>query len=728
MSGRVRLALVLHNHQPVGNFESVFEESYRTAYRPFLDALRKHPRIRCAIHNSGSLLEWLVEAHPEYIDDLNELVKQGRVEILGGPFFEPILAGIPRRDRIAQITTYTRFLERLFSTRIRGMWMPERVWEQSFTSDLDEAGIEFTLLDDSHFRNAGLSLDELHGYYLTEDEGRLLRIFPDSERLRYLIPFSPPEQVLDYLRETAERFDNPVITFGDDGEKFGSWPETFQHVYENGWLDRFFRLLAENADWIELVTLGQVIDQDRPSGRCYLPDSSYREMTEWVLPTNRLREYQQLVKAHQHDADWKNLQQFVRGGYWRNFRTKYSEANEMYTRMLEISARLDRFRTSEAVRENPQLLANARAELFRGQCNCPYWHGAFGGLYLPHLRNAIYRHLIASENAILTGEGKRGSWVEIEFDDFDLDGEEEIKLSSDRLAAYLSPSAGGMLYELDLRSIRHNLLATLNRRPEVYHDKVREAAGRQGSDGGSIENLDSMVKFKQPDLDKHLLYDIWPRKSLVDHLLIPGATHEQFAIGRGRIAELYNKRYDFLTDRQDDEVRAELSTRINWNGRPVAFRKSITLARGQSGALRAVYEFANLPPGETIHFGVEFNFAGMPGGEDDRYFYDANGERRGQLQVPQNWNDAARIGLVDEWLGVDVSLDFTQPAAIWTYPIQTVSQSEGGYELVYQSCSVVPHWEFVVPDDLRWSVAITLSLDTSLAQARDLAQAEAANS
>ena len=213
----------------------------------------------------------------------------------------------------------------------------------------------------------------------------------------------------------------------------------------------------------------------------------------------------------------------------------------MYARMQEISEHVENFRMSPAVRENPQMLADARAELYRGQCNCAYWHGAFGGLYLPHLRNAVYKHLIKAENALLAGEGLQGRWTRVEFDDYDLDDEEEIKLSSDCLAAYIKPSRGGVMYELDLRRIQHNLLATLNRRPEPYHEKVKQAAAMKKQSEGSIEDLSSMVKFKQPDLDKQLNYDTWPRKSLVDHLLLPGANFDQLIEGRARIANLHQK-------------------------------------------------------------------------------------------------------------------------------------------------------------------------------------------
>ena len=126
------------------------------------------------------------------------------------------------------------------------MWTPERVWEQTYTRDLVEAGIEYTVLDDFHFKNAGLVESQLDGHFLTEDDGRVMSIFPGSERLRYLIPFGSPEQTIEYLAGISERHPDSVVVFGDDGEKFGTWPGTHQHVYDDGWLAKFFDALVAN--------------------------------------------------------------------------------------------------------------------------------------------------------------------------------------------------------------------------------------------------------------------------------------------------------------------------------------------------------------------------------------------------------------------------------------------------------------------------------------------------
>ena len=185
--------------------------------------------------------------------------------------------------------------------------MPERVWEQSLASDLASAGIEYTILDDFHFRNAGISSSQLSGYFVTEDDGQVLSVFPGSERLRYLIPFSQPHEAIDYLREVHLQNPGAVLVFGDDGEKFGTWPETKQHVYDNGWLHQFFEHLEANQDWLKTTTLAEARDNTAPAGKAYLPEGSYREMTEWALPVQKQLEYEHLAHEMEHDDRWSRI-------------------------------------------------------------------------------------------------------------------------------------------------------------------------------------------------------------------------------------------------------------------------------------------------------------------------------------------------------------------------------------------------------------------------------------
>lgn len=701
---QIRLCLVFHNHQPIGNFDGVFEAAYQDSYLPFLEVFEPYEHLRISLHTSGPLMDWLDRNHPEYLDRISNLVRYGRVEIVGGAFYEPILTMIPSRDRLGQISTYTQWLNNRLNADVKGMWIPERVWEANLTSDIADAGIEYTILDDYHFRSAGLNQEELNGYYVTEDEGQLLRIFPGSERLRYLIPFSEPHETVDYLRSISEVQPGSVVVFGDDGEKFGTWPNTKEHVYDNGWLKRFFDQLTGNRDWLSTTTLAETVESIPPTGKIYLPDASYREMTEWALPTEKQVEYDHLVHDMEHDERWQRIKPFMSGGFWRNFKVKYPETNEMYARMMYVSQLVQQAEDDGC---DSKTIEQARDWLYRGQCNCSYWHGAFGGVYLPHLRNAVYQSLIRAEKTIEQVTRSDFEWAEAIAGDFNFDGRQEIRLGNEQIVSWIAPNDGGQIYELDLLNIEHNLLATIQRRPESYHEKVLRG---QIDNEGEAASIHDRIVFKQEDLDQHLGYDLRMRKMMVDHFWDEEQNVHDIAQGkavdRGDFAD---GSYQATIRRNPGRIQVMLVREGNAWGIPLKLTKGITLTAG-SDHLEIAYQIDGIPEGQLLHFGIEFNFAGMPDGQDDRYFSDKSGEKLGQLGETLDLHGTDRLQLSDDWLGLNVNLGVSQLANLWAFPIRTVSQSESGFELVHQSVVVQPHWLIRGDETGRWSTQISLEV------------------
>ncbi|MFC1759039.1 alpha-amylase/4-alpha-glucanotransferase domain-containing protein, partial [Planctomycetota bacterium] len=667
--------------------------------------------LKISLHTSGPLMEWLDEHHSDYLDRLAGLVAAGRVEILGGAFYEPILTMIPSRDRIGQITRYTQWLESRLGAEVRGIWIPERVWEPALTSDLAKSNIDYTILDDFHFENAGLKSDDLHGYYVTENDGEVVRVFPGSERLRYLIPFLEPHETIEYIRQVATSRPGAIMVFGDDGEKFGTWPETKQHVYDNGWLTRFFDALVENQDWIHTTTLSDAMESQPAIGKVYIPEGSYREMTEWALPVDAQHELEDLTHGLSTDGRWDHIKRFVRGGNWRSFKTKYPETNEMYARMLMVSRRLEEAMQSGA---DADLIEQAQRELYRGQCNCCYWHGAFGGTYLPHLRNAVYNHLIAADNLLDQATRSEPTWIEANAGDFNFDDQPEVWITSNKLAAMITPSNGGHIDELDVRSICHNLGATLQRREEAYHRKV---LGGPSNEQGECTSIHDRVIFKQDGLSERLQYDSYPRKSMVDHFYPDDVSLDSLV--RNDVEEygdFVTGKYDAMVRRDPSRIQVKMNREGSVQGSPVKITKGMTLSK-DSSEIAIAYLLENLPQDRHFHFGVEFNFAGMPPGADDRYFF--QGDRNlGHLGAWLAIDDAHEFGLADEWLGLKVNLSANQQTHFWTFPIETVSQSEGGFELVHQSVVLHPHWYVRGDQNGRWSVEMKLDIDTALAESR----------
>ncbi len=706
----VRLILALHNHQPVGNFDGVFAASYRESYLPFLDVMADYPTIPFVLHISGPLLEWLVENQPDYVARVRAMAETGRVEILGGGFFEPILTMIPHRDRVGQIREYSGYIAEHLGVHPRGCWIAERVWEQHLVAALVEAGIEYTVLDDFHFQRTGVPESAMRGYFLTEEEGRLLKVFPISERLRYQIPFQEPHATYEYLREIANQQPGSVLVFADDGEKFGSWPETHQTVYTNGWLRHFCDMIVANQDWLEPTTFARAVDSTLPVGKVYLPDSSYREMTEWVLPSDRIVEYQAAIQQTAHEPVAHRLRPFIRaGGSWRNFKAKYPESDEMYARMIGLSDRLDALSKSDQA--DPDYLGIARDQLYRAQCNCAYWHGAFGGLYLPHLRNAIYRLLIGADDALDESEGLNGPRVAIEAGDFNLDARQEVRLENDRLIAFIRPAHGGHLYELDVRKPAINILATLDRRPEAYHAAIAAACSTRSDAYDGPPSILTKVVLKQEGLDHLLVYDRHPRKALVDHFLPLDATLDDLKTCREvERGDFVSGTYLSKLQRGPDSVALVMERPGLADGHPIRLRKTVTV-EADSGTLDVLYVLEELPVGVPLHFAVEINLAAMAGHADDRYYSDSQGRRLGLLDSRVDLDAADGVSLTDEWLDLAVGLRWSQESALWCFPIETVSQSEGGFEGVYQSSAVVPRWVVKADESGRWEVRIRWTLE-----------------
>lgn len=727
---RVTLVLVLHSHQPVGNLDFAVRYATDHAYRPLLEVLAEYPELVCSLHYSGSLLEWFQDHAPDLMERIGELVARGQVELIGGAFYDPILTMLPEEDRRGQITTFADYLERTFGRRPRGAWVAERVWEQTLTRSLADAAVEYITLDDSHFLAAGLTEAQLTGAFLTEEDGRLLRVYPASEELRYLIPFREPQESLQYLARRLEAADGPVVVYADDGEKFGSWPGTHEHVYGKGWLRRFIELLLESCDWLHLSTLAEVTDGRPPVGKVYLPDASYREMTEWALPTERLLQYQDLVSRLKAEGRYQELKPFLRMGYWRNFKVKYREANLLYAKSLRVSRKVN------ALLARPprppagrRLLERARRELYRGQCNCPYWHGVFGGLYLPHLRSAAYRHLIAAEAVAdrLTHGGR--SWVEVEEVDFDLDGRAELLLSNPQLVAGLIPQRGGHLFELDLRAgadpedlprIAFHLTNSLTRRPEAYHRNL--ASEPEPHQGDAVKTIHHIVALKEPDLGRRLHYDPYERESLVEHCLAPEVTVEELEALRYReLGDFVEGEYEVVgLERGREEVRVRLArlgqVQTADGVEPFLVEKTVVLPR-QGTHLTVAYRLTNRSERRLrFRFAVEWEFSLLAGDAPDRYYFlppEAAGGREvnlGPLRSRHSLPAHPQLGLRDESTGMELLLTAEPPAGWFLHPLESVSQSEAGLESVYQSSCVMPHWLIDLEPGAVRELGLTLTI------------------
>ncbi|HSB81206.1 MAG TPA: alpha-amylase/4-alpha-glucanotransferase domain-containing protein [Candidatus Methylomirabilis sp.] len=695
----IRFILGIHAHQPVGNLPEVFAEAHRRSYLPFLEILSEFPQIPFSLHISGVLFDWLEETHPAYLDRLAALVARGQVELLTGAYYEPILAAIPDADKLGQIRRMTTYLRRRFGVTPKGMWLAERVWEPHLAKPIAEAGVEYVILDDNHFKAAGLPDSALTGRFLTEEQGATLALFPISQRLRYLIPFQEPAATVAYLRERAALAPGGLAIMADDAEKFGGWPGTHDWVYQRGWLKRFLQALLENDEWLHLTTFDRTLAEP-PCGRVYLPATSYTEMTEWALPTDACFAFEEAGTQVAALPQAERIRPFLRGGFWRNFLTKYPEANTLHKKMLRLSQRVHALPP-----KGPQVRA-ALQGLWRGQCNDAYWHGVFGGLYLPHLRHAAFQHLIRAERALQPSR-RDSPPVRVEILDWDADGQDEILMESPHLALVVEPARGGTVVELDARAKAFNLGNTLTRRPEAYHRKLTQAVRREGDAAATIHEARGA---KEEGLTDLLHYDAYRRGCFVDHWLPADARLAGFAREGGR-ADYALTRYRAAVGSAGDQPVVDLSASRQQDDASLTVRKRLILCPDVP-RLRVEYRLE----GEGIRlpgrFGVELNLAFYMGPPPERTV-EINGEPPSDpsLFAVAEADAVREVRIADAWLGLAARLELDPPARLWRTPVQTISQSEEGYERVAQQIALLPHWVLGGREKVR-KLRLSLTLES----------------
>ncbi|MDZ4200942.1 MAG: alpha-amylase/4-alpha-glucanotransferase domain-containing protein [Gallionella sp.] len=660
MKNKVSLLFGVHAHQPVGNFPEVIDDAHFRCYRPFLQVLYRFPEFRFAVHFSGWLLDYLIAKFPEDMALLHEMVSRGQVELFGAGDTEPVLAVIPEHDRAGQLRRFSDKLEKKLGQRPRGAWLTERVWEATVVPSLADEGIRYVTVDDYHFLCAGKQANQLNGYFTTEEGGKPLDLFPISEGLRYRIPFAPADEVVSYLEWLADQGEDAAAVYFDDIEKFGIWPETYAWVYEKGWLESFIRgVLA--SEKISPRTYAEYHGESRTRGIVYLPTTSYIEMNEWTLPASSAAKYADLVANEKRAGKYEEHKAFLRGGIWKNFFSRYPESNWMHKRMQNLSLRVAQL--PETSRSSDLL-----DDLYEAQANDAYWHGLFGGLYLPHLRRAVYNAIVRLEAKL----DKLAPRPQAGVLDIDKDGIDEVCLFNRDVQAIFKLDGHARVCEFDDYRLNQNFGDTLSRQDEHYFHKIHQSRQTElQHEGDGITSAHDRVAFKHEIAPSDLLSDQVPHGLFVDALEIDGHASQ---IGNYELLMSDESYVRFLADVDGVQVGKEMHL-VN-------------------SKIEATYQTVNLDGGKLsarilLAMPCCDGFAGRYIGADNRIY--------GGFGLPLLLEQAERLILDDGVLGGCLILTASRPVSIVAKPYFTVSQSEAGFEKIMQAVEIVVQWSGDAP-------------------------------
>ncbi len=622
----------VHCHQPLGNFGFVFEKAYNNAYLPFFEILKEFPEIKVNVHFSGCLLDWLLENKLEFIDLIKNLLKREQVEILGGGYYEPILPIIPEKDQLAQLKLMKNKLKEIFNREPEGAWIAERVWEPTIPYILEKSGYKAVFLDDFHLLSSGLKDEEVINYFETYHLNQKVKIFPIKERYRYLIPFAQVEEVLENLKRDHQNFGNSIITMIDDGEKFGIWPGTYKWVYEEKWLYKFFKALKE-SDFVKTVLLKECLKFTKPKGIIHIPTQSYFEMGEWTLPSQIALKYKEFYKDIKEKRE---LKPFLKGGYWRNFFEKYEESLWIYKRMVSLS---NSFKNKTNI------------DLLKAQCNCGWWHGIFGGLYLPFLRREIFSNLIkAGKNK------KRGFYKEKEF----------YTLKEENFQIFLEEKYGGIIREIDLLDGNLNITDLIKRRIETYHLEEK----KESKEHGSIHELSFEI---EESFKEDVIEDPHPRVPLILHF--------------------FNEKIENLNEIEKKELKKvwEDNSRISKRGEEILIKSRtgemeiLKIIKVKKNKIKIDIKITKL---NTNFWGVELPFS-FPNG-----FYGKDEENLKHFSKNSLFENINELYLYDKATRKKLKIKIENPLSINIFPLNTIAKCEKGFEKILQGIIIFPLFSF----------------------------------
>jgi alpha-amylase len=663
-----RIIIGTHNHLPLGLDHATAEESYQEAFKPLLSVLYRFPDFPVTLHYSGTLMEWLEEFHPEFLTLLGEMVRRGQVEVLGGGYYDPILPLIPTNDKLGQLEKMTTWLRVRFETRPRGCWIAEKVWEPSLASVLRASGIDYTFVDDGQLRIAGVSESGLWRPFIAEDQGKIISLFPVSARLSALMSSTAdPARAIAFLRSLPQADGGggggPMAVCIEDGIPAA------RSLLKDAWLENFIRQVEENRGWLEPTTPGQLLKNDPPTRRVFIPSSSSMEMMQWALPPGRRDAYS---AARGNSGGPDDAGQFVVGGHFRQFLNRYPEAWLMYAKMMNTHVLVNQVRGDKYKKKA------AQNELWKGQSHHAYWHGGSDGIYANALRKAVYQSLIEAEKITRATEIFAPSIISV---DYDMDNCIEHLYQGSELNAYIH-CRGGALFELDFLPASWNYLDTMVER------EMGCTAGEQG--------------YASWDLETPGAYQ---RTAFLDHFFEDGCVITDFEAGRHREAgDFLTGRYELVElNRALPELlmRRDGSVSIAGISRPVAIEKRFVF---RPRSIDVYYRVSNTGESElAARFGIEINVSLAARSADCGRLFILEEDRKREIE-----SGASELGGVQSLLVRDVrnEVSVTLSSALafrcWSVPVETVLPGPVGTRPIFQSHCFVPQWELRLRPGDAW--------------------------
>lgn len=733
MRSSLHLACVFCFDQAQAASAVAMDRRFQHAIEPLLALLEANERLQAVVHIGGRLLDHAAGHRPQVLGRITALHQQGRLELLGGAFYSPVLSAIPEKDAMGQVRFATNWLKRNLNIIPTGAWLPLRAWDPTLPGVLSQAGVRYTLIDDAQFFGAGLQPVHVHGHFVNHRAGNSVSLFPIDRRLTEAAVQAPIEgarQVFERTNEARQDEGDQVAVLAFDGDE----------VVGSGRAEQLFAMFVEDHHWLKTITLSRAFDAFPTRGPISLLTGADPDLAEWAC-TAEARERRRYLQYRLDQAHaWSLVRYHVDRVIFDNFLIKYAEANHLHKRMLAVSENIDRLRTvlaerritgrvSETDTHARKVLERACDALWRAQSHASYWHKGkeHPGIYSPQLRISTTRQLMKAQHMVekALGDPAKGGWWAGRRD-YDADGNPEALVVSRELSAVVHAAQGGTLWELDMRRRQIPLQTGLSPVEEPYDDQLIGNEVTLVDTALSHERLRAIPKTNPGSPPPRRTWefarrrvDRVPRGAFQDRVLGPETTLDTFARRQFReLGDFAEGRFELtrIAEPEPEEpmgvvqvVRSGVAKDVD---RTMLLRVSKEY-RFDPFKPRMVLDHAVVNRSRdtvTMWHGLEWTL-GLPSGSELNLWatgFMGNRERTYQLiDGPQDLGVLTWLEVKDMELELSVVMETPDPVRVWWTPVVSVYETQEGWQEVVQGQTLLFHRDLEIWGEDTASMQLT---------------------
>lgn len=524
-----KVILGTYNTMPDGASSKVFELTYQSSWRPFLSSLYKFQNIFAVLYYSGTVLQWIEENHPEFLILLEEMAGRRQIELLGGGFFSPLLSALQPSDKVGQIEMLTTYLRKAFGKRPSGGWLYEYSWDASLPLIFRNSGFEYSFLPANKLKEAGMLGDGLYMPLVTEDQRKLLYIFPVfdlDEEFELPMPF---ESALERLMASTP--DCRLYTMMIDSHSVPGMWEAFGLESPDVMFEKTFAWFQKNCLDIETTTAQSYAKSLRAGQLFYLSSCASSRLCACVEKPD---------EAAVHHGMPPVARQLI---------LQNPSSKRLYDKMYYVHTLMTLLKGDKARKKS------AQEDLWKAQNGDAYWEGCLGGIRRPEVRMNAYRSLIEAEKTTRV----HGSFAPgIILDDIDCDGEREIIYQASDMNCYIH-CRGAAVFELDSFKSKQNYCCSYSPGKAASTNSFIDRIFEFGSFEKELLNLGSQV-YSVNDRDRNIERVVFGK----EFPLRSGSSLHSLALKKSFIFQKHCVSVDVeLTNRSQNGVSLRFVSEIN---------------------------------------------------------------------------------------------------------------------------------------------------------------------